>query len=165
MLCIGLYNEENDWTVEAIDIKAAFLEADLEENEFIEWPEGLVEFGYMTSEEQEDKCIQLGKAMYGCVQSPLAFFNELLKQLRKMGMKQCKSDPCIWYKRDGDKLILIVAVYVDDCVLAGKKKDIEIFKVEIQGRFNIQTWERSRNTSEFGMRSSVMLMAHIMSCP
>ena len=123
--------------MEAIDIEAAFLEADLDEDVFIEWPEGLVEFGYMTKEEQDGMCIQLGKAMYGCVQSPLAFFNELSKQLRKMGLKQCKADPCIWYRMDGDRLVLIVAVYVDDCILAGKKKDIEIFKVNIQGRFKI----------------------------
>ena len=134
---VGLYYDEEGWTVEAIDIEAAFLEADLDEEVFIEWPEGLVEFGYMTEEEQEGKCIKLGKAMYGCVQSPLAFFNELSKQLRKMGLKQCKADPCIWYKEVDNKLVLVVAVYVDDCILAGKKKDIEVFKIDIQGRFRI----------------------------
>ena len=128
----------DNWVVEMIDIEAAFLEADLDEDIYIEWPEGLAEFGYFTKAEMKGKCLKLEKAMYGCVQSPLMFFKTYGKHLEAIGLTQSLSDPCIWYKRSRDgNLNLIVAVYVDDCIIAGLKHEIETFKKDVQRRFKI----------------------------
>ena len=56
-----------DWIVEVIDIEAAFLEAQLDEDIYIEWPLGAAEFGYFSEDEMEGTCLKLEKAMYGCV--------------------------------------------------------------------------------------------------
>jgi len=95
LLCIVL--TKDGWVAHMVDVEAAFLEAGLDEDVYIEWPEGLVEFGYVNEEETEGTCLKLNKAMYGCVQSPRAFYKELSKQLVKMGLAQCQSDPCLWY--------------------------------------------------------------------
>ena len=54
-----------------IDIEAAFLNADLDTPCYAEWPEGMVELGYMTKEEAKKYCIKLTSAMYGNVDAPL----------------------------------------------------------------------------------------------
>jgi hypothetical protein len=127
-----------DWTVEMIDIEAAFLEAELDEDIYIEWPLGAKEFGYFSDAEMDGTCLKLEKAMYGCVQSPLMFFKTYSKHLESMGLTQSLADPCIWFKQDSQQqLILLVAVYVDDCIVAGTKDEVESFKTGVKERFNI----------------------------
>ena len=45
--------------------------------------------------------------------------------MMKHGMEQCKTDPCVFRKiRDG-KLVMILAVHVDDIAIAGVPDEIE----------------------------------------
>jgi hypothetical protein len=37
-----------------------------------------------------------------------------------MGMVQSISDPCVFYKHENNKLVLIAVIHVDDTMLAGK---------------------------------------------
>jgi hypothetical protein len=62
-----LYYEK--WICEIVDVEAAFLNADLEEDLFIDYPEGVVEFGFESQETALNNCILLDKAMYGAVQA------------------------------------------------------------------------------------------------
>jgi hypothetical protein len=136
VLALALMNE--NWSVEMIDIEAAFLEADMDEEIYIEWPEGVKEFGYFTQAEMNGRCLRLEKAMYGCVQSPLMFFKEMTKHLREIGLSQSLTDPCIWFLHSPEgELIFIIAVYVDDCILTGEQPEIDEFKKNVQTRFNI----------------------------
>jgi hypothetical protein len=120
-----------------LDIEAAFLEATLDEDVYISWPEGLVMFGFVDEEETRNTCLKLEKAMYGAVQAPLAFWKENAKHLRRLGMLQSKTDPCVWYMTRNDELWLIVAVYVDDIVYSGCQEARLWFKTEVQKRFKI----------------------------
>jgi hypothetical protein len=53
-------------------------------------------------------------------------------------LKQSLADPCIWYKQDAQQnLLLLVAVYVDDCIVAGTKDEVESFKTGVKRRFKI----------------------------
>jgi hypothetical protein len=54
-----------------VDFKAAFLNVDLDMKCFIEWPEGIQEFGFINGAEKQQYCIELKKAMYGNIDSPL----------------------------------------------------------------------------------------------
>ena len=84
------------------DITAAFLHADLPENEnvYVEMPKGF---------EQKGKVLKLKKTLYGLRQSPRAFWLYLTEKLQANGMKQSELDPCLFI---GEKVICIV--YVDD---------------------------------------------------
>ena len=129
---------EEGWEVEMIDIEAAFLEAELDEDIYIEWPEGVEEFGYFAPHQMEGRCLKLERAMYGCVQSPLMFFKTFSKHLQLLGLSQSLADPCIWYKHDEHgHLVLVVAVYVDDCIVAGPKSEVEALKAGVRKRFKI----------------------------
>ena len=45
-LAVAMFME--NWAVEMVDIKAAFLEAKLDKDIYIEWPEGVEELGYFS---------------------------------------------------------------------------------------------------------------------
>ena len=84
-----------------------------------------------------DYIILLESAMYGLVQSPREFFMLYCVELKKIGMVQSVADPCVWYKVKKEVTVLIVVVYVDDCILAGPIEEIIRFKKEIKKRTNI----------------------------
>jgi Reverse transcriptase (RNA-dependent DNA polymerase)/gag-polypeptide of LTR copia-type/Zinc knuckle len=137
VITITLYYEADGWEVEMLDIEAAFLEAQLDEDVHISWPEGLAMFGFVNREETEDTCLRLEKAMYGTVQAPLAFYKENAKHMIKIGMVQSKADPCVWYRMKDGRLWLIVAVYVDDILYSGPTDARSWFKTQVKTRFNI----------------------------
>jgi Reverse transcriptase (RNA-dependent DNA polymerase). len=71
------------WRIDVVDIEASFLNADLDEVIYVEWPEGVLELGYVTEEITKKYCIRSRKAMYGIAQAPRAFFLTFSKFLRK----------------------------------------------------------------------------------
>jgi len=60
--------------------------------------------------------------MYGLKQSPQCWNQALDAQLKTMGFKQSTNDPCIYISTAGS--LLILAVYDDDIVLAGKSQQV-----------------------------------------
>ena len=99
-----------------IDIETAFLHGELKETIFMEIPKGM--------EANKDECLILKKTIYGLVQSAREFYNKLVLSLKGCGFKGSPVDPCLWIKHS--KLgIVMVAVYVDDCLVVGSEKGIE----------------------------------------
>jgi hypothetical protein len=128
----------NDWVIEVIDIEAAFLEGQLDRDTYIEWPEGMVKLGFITADESERACIQLTKSMYGNVDAARRFYIEYKKHLTgvPMGMESSEVDPCVFYRKRGNKVCLVAMTHVDDTILFGPKQEIEWFKVGVKKRFN-----------------------------
>ena len=107
---------------------------------YIEIPEGLVEFGFMSAEDAKDHCILLEHSMYGNVDAALRWIITKTEYLtsEEVGMIQSRADPCIFYKRDDNgKTILVLAITVDDCAVGGKPKAIEWLLSKIEKRFKI----------------------------
>jgi hypothetical protein len=52
-MVLGVALMKEKWGVEMIDIVAAFLEAELDGDIYIEWPQGVAEFGYFTEDEMD----------------------------------------------------------------------------------------------------------------
>ena len=48
---------KHTWICELIDVEAAFLKGELDEDIYMEWPEGVVEFGYKEESETISNCI------------------------------------------------------------------------------------------------------------
>jgi hypothetical protein len=113
-LMIGLYlyfnkhNKVKNWKLEMFDVEAAFLNAELDKPVFIEWPQGMEELGFINQEDKTKSCIQLTKAMYGNIDSPLRWMKTFTKFLTtELQLKQSKTDPCILYKYKGNDLVSI----------------------------------------------------------
>ena len=141
---IGIYlhradfeDETKKFHIEVIDIEAAFLEGEAKTRNFLEFPDGLLELGFVTQEESKTHCIEQLKSMYGNVDAALIFFETYKKYMEEIiGMIQSQVDPCVFYKRnDEGDTILIAVTHVDDTLLCGTIKAIEDFKVAIKKRF------------------------------
>ena len=134
-----LYRSDDGWIIDMIDVEAAFLNAELDTPAYVEFPEGIVELGYLTEEDVEEYCIMLTRAMYGNVDAPLRWMKTLIKHLKKkMGLTQSKADPCVLFKRDKEgNTILIVIIYVDDVLIAGPESEVDWFKTTLNKKWNI----------------------------
>jgi hypothetical protein len=109
---------------------------------FIEWPQGMLDIGFFTEEDKVNKCIELAKAMYEDIDSPLRWMKTFSKHL----IQQSMTDPCIFYKIKNNKVVLIVAMYVDDTLCLGlDKQNVQRNSEEIQGREARKIGETFRN--------------------
>jgi hypothetical protein len=117
---------EQDWEIQQLDVKTAFLQADLQEPVYMEQPEGFDLGG-------PDMVCHLKKALYGLKQAPRAWQQKLHKELSDMGFKQAECDPSLWILRENDK-VTYIGVYVDDMVVIGKV--VDGVKKEICTRFD-----------------------------
>lgn len=63
-----------------------------------------------------NKVCKLVKALYGLKQASRVWNLKLDKAFKNFGLTQSSNDPCIYYKFQGDK-ILIVSIYVDDFLI------------------------------------------------
>jgi Reverse transcriptase (RNA-dependent DNA polymerase)/Zinc knuckle len=171
-IAMALFRQKEGWTIEMIDIEAAFLNAELESDRpvYAEWPEGMVELGFISEDERKTNCIKLTRAMYGGVDVPRLFMKTLCKYLTEtMKMSQSLVDPCLYFwKNQNLEVTLMAVVHVDDVILMGTKTVIEKFKGELRQRFNISDlgklkkhlgvwydWKTDRNTKEIYIVASM----------
>ena len=102
---------QNGMKLHQMDVTTAFLNGELEDEVYMRQPEGFVSKG------QEDLVCKLKQSIYGLKQSPRCWNFALDSHLKKMGFEQAKGDPCLYMASEGE--LFIIAVYVDDIVLAG----------------------------------------------
>jgi hypothetical protein len=100
----------------------------------------MVELGFLTEQDFKYYCAELKKAMYGNIDSPLrwmkTFSGYLINQLKLI---QSQTDPCIFYKKNKwNHPVLILALYVDDTLLAGTRTEVNWLYEQVQKRFKIE---------------------------
>eukprot|EP00253_Pinus_taeda_P023696 PITA_23696 len=100
-----------------MDVKYAFLNGDLEEEVYIEQPEGLI-----LGNDAKLVC-KLRKALYGLKQAPRASYYCLDKYLHQQGFSKGSADINLYTKMDIDKLLIIV-VYVDDIIFHSNEESM-----------------------------------------
>lgn len=98
-----------------LDVQTAFLNADLEEELYLEQPEGCV-----TPGRESDVCL-LKKSIYGLKQSSRAWNKRFDHFLTKFGLERSEADPCIYSRQTSDDTI-IVAIWVDDGLVCGNNE-------------------------------------------
>jgi len=115
--------EKYKWPIQQLDIKAAYLNADLDKEIYMSMPPGDPNFGR--------GWWKLNKALYGLKQSGRQWNKTLSKFLIKNRYTQLITEKCIFVKKNekGDVLV-IIGVYVDGMVITG-------IKIEIQNTINI----------------------------
>jgi hypothetical protein len=92
-----------------MDMKSTFLNGELEEEFYIEQPEGL-----QLSENTNYVC-KLNKALYFLKQAPRAWYSRLDKYLQQVGFKKGSANNNLYIKVTQDS-ILLIEVYVDDII-------------------------------------------------
>lgn len=118
------------YVIEQLDVDTAYLNAELEEEVYIEIPQGL----YVDSK----YVLKLNKALYGLKQAGNAWNKTIHKLIIDLGFKSCAGDMCIYVKQLGAEFVY-VCLYVDDMIVAARKSDtVRDVKSAISSRFRIK---------------------------
>lgn len=98
-----------------LDVDTAYLNADLEEDVYIEFPEGL--------DHDSEHVLKLIKSRYRLKQAGNACFKTINCLLHKLGFESCGGDTCVYTKRVGQDIVYI-CLYVDDMVVAARATEL-----------------------------------------
>ncbi|GJR49590.1 retrovirus-related pol polyprotein from transposon TNT 1-94 [Tanacetum coccineum] len=98
--------------VHQMDVKTAFLNEDLEEEIYMNQPEGFIALG------QEGKVYRLVKSLYGLNQAPKQWHQKFDHTMLESRFKINKCDKCV-YVNDTSSGYVILCLYVDDKLIIG----------------------------------------------
>ncbi|KAG8471605.1 hypothetical protein CXB51_036639 [Gossypium anomalum] len=115
----------HDLELEQLDVKTAFLHGELEEEIYMQQPEGF------TVSEKEDYVCLLKKSLYGLKQSPRQWYKRFDSFMTSHDFKRSSFDSCVYFKKNNDGSFVYLLLYVDDMLIAAKDKG-EIRKVKAQ---------------------------------
>ncbi|GKV47717.1 hypothetical protein SLEP1_g54586 [Rubroshorea leprosula] len=119
------------WKIFQFDVKSTFLNGWLEEDVYVEQPEGFIVQG------KEEKVYKLKKALYGLKQAPRAWYGRLDSYLHDNDFHRNENEPTLYVKVKGGD-ILIICVYVDDIIYTGSSNIlIEEFKKNMSAEFDM----------------------------
>eukprot|EP00253_Pinus_taeda_P031608 PITA_31608 len=114
-----------------MDVKSAFLSGVLEEEVYIEQPDGFI------LENDPNLVCRLKKALYGLKQAPRAWYYRLDKYLHQQGFSKGSADSNLYLKIENDKLIILV-VYVDDIIFGSNEEAMsQSFALVMQKEFEM----------------------------
>jgi hypothetical protein len=101
-----------DWEIHQMDVKSAFLNGLLDEEIFMEQPQGFIIAG------QSDKVCLLKKALYGLKQASRAWNLQFHGVLTELGFTRTHSDAGVYvfHQQDARGTLLII-LYVDDITI------------------------------------------------
>ncbi|CAL2244033.1 unnamed protein product [Prunus armeniaca] len=123
---------EKGWQLYQLDVKSAFLNGILEEEVYVDQPEGFVVKG------SESKVYKLHKALYGLKQAPRAWYSEIDGYFAECGFTKSQSEATLYVKARGAENILIVSIYVDDIVYTGNDHEmLEDFKKDMKEKYEM----------------------------
>ncbi|KAL8106255.1 hypothetical protein AgCh_029879 [Apium graveolens] len=130
---------QRNWVVYHLDVKSAFLYGILNEDVYVDQPEGFVKQGC------EHLVYKLRKALYGLRQSSRVWFERIEAYLLAEGFQQSQSEPTLFFKYNEVGKILIVSVYVDDLLYTGNDElMLKNFKTSMQKEFDMSDLGRMR---------------------
>ncbi|CAA0834987.1 cysteine-rich RLK (RECEPTOR-like protein kinase) 8, partial [Striga hermonthica] len=118
--------------IHQMDVKTAFLNGDLEEEIYMEQPEGFSAPG------KENKVCKLVKPLYGLKQAPKQWHEKFDNVMIECGFKINECDKCV-YVKDTEKGYVILCLYVDDMLIVGSNdKIIKSTKDMLNSRFDMK---------------------------
>ena len=120
----------NEMLIHQMDVVTAFLNGQLEEEIYIEQPDGYIRSG-------KKLVCKLNKSLYGLKQSLRCWNTALRKYMETIHFKPSNADPCV-YVRSGEDMT-IVAVYVDDLIIITKTpEETRKVKESLAARFKMK---------------------------
>ena len=120
----------NDWHISALDVKTAFLYGKLDEEIYLDQPQGFI------AKSQEKKVWHLKRALYRLKQSALAWWKELETSMKNLGFQWLTADAGVFIHKHQGKTVIAI-VYVDDAMFFGKDKQYVAHKKKQV----MNTWE------------------------
>ncbi|KAL6326013.1 hypothetical protein AAG906_038505 [Vitis piasezkii] len=107
--------------IEQLDVKTAFLHGDLEEEIYMEQPEGF------TIKGKEHLVCRLKKSLYGLKQAPRQWYKKFDSFMVEHGYDRTISNHCVFVKKFFNGEFIILLLYVDDMLIVGQlRKSFEM---------------------------------------
>ena len=117
-----------DLEIHHIDVKNAYLHADLKEEIYMNSPPG--------QQAPEGKVLRLRKALYGLKQGGKSWYDTISRQLETQGFIRCASENSV-FRREASNTE-IICLYVDDIIIIAPTPDIvQNIKVDLAKFFSI----------------------------
>ena len=121
-----------DLHLEQLDVKTAFLHGDLEEEIYMQQPEGFSENG------NEKLVCKLKKSLYGLKQAPRQWYKKFDRFMQTNNYFRCNADHCCYFKRFESSYIILL-LYVDDMLVAGSDMgEIRKLKKQLSSEFDMK---------------------------
>jgi hypothetical protein len=121
---------EMGWRIHQMGVKTAFLNGFVEEEVYIEHPQG-----FEVSERESHMCL-LRKALYGLKQAPKAWYSRIDTYLLQMGFKKTDVDPNLYYIIRGDETLILI-LYMDDLLITSAEDLIVECKLGLTSKFEM----------------------------
>ena len=112
------------WNINQMDVKIVFLNGVIEEEVYIEQPQG-----FKFENKVTDVC-HLNEDLYGLKQAPRAWYGRIYNFLTSLGFTKSKDDPNLYLKVMDDEPVILL-LYVDDLFLTRNEKHITKRKMKL----------------------------------
>jgi hypothetical protein len=122
---------EMGWKIHQMDVKTTFLNGIIEEEVYIEQPEGFEVQG------RDSHVCRLKRALYGLKQAPRAWYSRIDNYLQGMGFTKSEADSNLYYIIVGGEPLILV-LYVDDLFLTGSEKLIAECKRDLASEYEMK---------------------------
>jgi hypothetical protein len=119
------------WKLHQMDVKTTFLNGVIEEEVYIEQPQGF-EF-----EDRKIHVCRLKKSLYGLKQAPRAWYGIIDNFLKSLGFTKSKIDSNLYFKVMNDEPVILL-LYVDDLFLTREEKLITDCKKKLAAEFEMK---------------------------
>jgi len=117
--------------IHQMDVVTAFLAGELEEEIYMEQPEG-----FKVGTQDDDLVCLLRKSLYGLKQAPRVWNQRIRRFLESIGFKPTYSDPCVYIN---DETGVMIAMWVDDLVIFGKDlASIDAVKQQLKEEYEMK---------------------------
>ena len=120
-----------NWHLHQLDVNNAFLHGDLNEEVYMELPQG-----FLSS--QPNLVCKLQKSLYGLKQASRQWYSKLSTTLLSYGYRHSTSDHSLFFKASVSSFTAIL-VYVDDVIITGNDMtEINTVKQQLDAKFSIK---------------------------
>jgi hypothetical protein len=102
------------WSLHQMDVNTAFPNGAIEEEVYIEQPQGF------EVHSRDTRICGLKKAMYGLKQAPRTWYARIDSYLIRLGFSKSHADPNLYYKVVNNAHVILL-LYVDDLFLTGEE--------------------------------------------
>ncbi|GJZ90850.1 putative RNA-directed DNA polymerase [Tanacetum coccineum] len=109
LIAIAAYYDYEIWQM---DVKTAFLNGRLDEDIYMEQPEGYVDPNYPNG------VCKLQRAIYGLKQASRQWNKRFDEEIKRFGFTQNRDEPCVYRKASGSNVVFLI-LYVDDILIMG----------------------------------------------
>ncbi|CAA0827399.1 cysteine-rich RLK (RECEPTOR-like protein kinase) 8, partial [Striga hermonthica] len=112
-----------DYEVWQMDVKTVFVNENLQEDIYMQQPEGFIAKGH------EHLVCTLNRSIYGLKQALRSWNIRFDEVIQSYGFTQCPDEHCV-YKKNNASMVVFLMLYVDDILLIGNSKK-ELLDVKV----------------------------------